>query len=634
MKKYLYFWVEKYQKLNDENQYLLKDFGVSLSSHNFIRHEWDSEILKIDCDYPKDDSVDFFYSENIVDLKVFVGDNGCGKTTLLTALFQLVADGLGEPPAGMGNYALIYEENEKIYIKTSLNDKCLILPKLIQRISQNNSHVSNYAIYYSTTFDDQEYRIENMVISGDLHGTMNVSTNALIFKDQESYVNESSLVDGMYPGHLDALQCYYGMEQQRKTEFLCDFINEKDFWIDFNLPRNIQLTVIYANVQNAFYELVSLQIISLTVNEFISANCLQGSRWGGMSEYPKAGLLNDLKKDVFEQYESFYDNLRLTDQFRFAAMMNFFRTWKDHNIFNFDNFNYKNFKNFKKKENFSFDEFVTESIFIDDVLSPSSLVPQLKGFINKVNSILLIIDGFIEKRNKGFATYQNGFMNNNKVYFDLHEHKDHFVNAMTLYNLIQKESTSPFLYFGFGRALSSGESAMIKLYSRLYYALKKQQEGLDKEEIHFFLDEIDLYLHPEWQRQWLKRFINGLKYIENVLNRKLKFQIFLSTHSPFMLTDFLTENLLLLRREDVHHGTHIVEYTNADSSNGIFGANIYDLVDSGFFLKNTIGYFAENKIKKYIENPSQEDYKNVVEKIGDPVLKVLIDTTINGRKRK
>ena len=476
-----------------------------------------------------------------------------------------------------------------------------------------------------------------MRFSGDITGTSNISTNALLFNDEEAFKNESLSNEGDYPDQLDVLHCYYSMEQQRRIEFLCDFIDVEDFWSDFNLPKKIQLTVINENIQNAFYELFRQQLEVLSPDKFVFANNLEDTRWVQMSQYPTKGELNDLKKDFIESYTMFFDSLKLTDQFRFAAMMNFYRTWKDKDVINLMKFNLRSFNEYFINGKLEFDRFLSKMVYEVDSQPEmyfllSHCREQLSSALITIDSILNIVDGFIEKKHKGFATYKNGFMNNAKVFFDLHKHKKEFVNVVTLYKQITK--TSPFLFFGFDRALSSGESSMLKLYSRLYNALKEKQNKLNTEEFHLFLDEIDLYLHPEWQRQWLQRFIDGMKYIGMALHRNLKVQVFLTTHSPFMLTDFLTESLLLLRREDVNHGTHIVEYENADSSNCNFGANIYDLVDSGFFLKNTIGYFAENKIKKYIEDPSQKDLKYLVEKIGDPVLKVLINTTINGRKRK
>ena len=256
MKKYLYFWIEKYRNLDDFDESkgcLFENFGVNLSSQYIFHHEWDSEKLKIFFGSEKENvrnknQLEYFYSDNIVDIKAFVGNNGCGKTTLLTSLFQLVAEGISDPPSGMEKYALIYIENGKFYIKTSLEKNELNLPADFGIATKGISSKSNYAIYYSTAFDDQEYRIDYMNVKGNFAGTSNISTNALLISDEETFKNESLSNEGDYPDQLDALHCYSCMEQQRRTEFLRDFIDVEEFWFDFNLPKKIQLTVIDENV--------------------------------------------------------------------------------------------------------------------------------------------------------------------------------------------------------------------------------------------------------------------------------------------------------------------------------------------------------------------------------------------------
>lgn len=646
MKKYLYFWIENYKKLNDGSSYLFEDFGINLSSHYNICHNWDSSKLEIEIE-EKSDVPECFYSDNIVDLKVFVGDNGCGKTTLLTALFQLVAKGIGEPPSEMGHYALVYTEGGNFFLRTNLSQDNCDLIKDSQKVNvENGSHISNYAIYYSATFDDQEYRIDQIPISGDLHGSCNISTNALLINDEETLKNNSLSIEN-YPNQLDALHCYYCMEQLRRVSFLCDFIEVEGFWSDFNLPKKIELKVIKENVKNAFYELLYLQKNELSVVEFISVNCLEKTKWEKISNYPDSGVLVDLEKDVLNGYMVFYNNLSLMDQIRFAALMDLFRTWKDRSVFDLSTFSLKVIKECLIDDRFDFNQFYKlnkfndlENINDNYILDNAEYIAFLISFNElkeSVESLLGIIDGSVDGLGTGFASTENGCIRNNAIYFDLNNHTQQFIKVVSIYNHIVKDVlTSPFLSFGFSRALSAGESSMIKLYSRLYDAVK----NLEHEEIHFFLDEVDLYLHPEWQRQWLQRFIDGLKYISEALGINLKFQVFLSTHSPFMLTDFLTDSLLLLRREDCNHGTHIELYENEESSNNIFCANVYDLVGSGFFLKNTIGYFAENKIKKLIENCSIEDDGEkkgkliLLNKVGDPVLNILISKTLNGCKKR
>ncbi|MEM5644017.1 AAA family ATPase [Bacillus toyonensis] len=60
------------------------------------------------------------------------------------------------------------------------------------------------------------------------------------------------------------------------------------------------------------------------------------------------------------------------------------------------------------------------------------------------------------------------------------------------------------------------------------------------------IDEGDLYFHPQWQKDWLFTFINIISY----LFQKTSIQIILTTHSPFILSDLPSGNVILLKKDD------------------------------------------------------------------------------------
>ena len=101
----------------------------------------------------------------------------------------------------------------------------------------------------------------------------------------------------------------------------------------------------------------------------------------------------------------------------------------------------------------------------------------------------------------------------------------------------------------------------------------------------------------------------------NIDRRKIRsVHILMATHSPFVLTDVLTERTLYLRegkREEVTAQT--------------FGANYYDLLDNSFFFeKSAIGEISSKATRRWIKNtehtgelPSEE----AMDMIGDPFVK-------------
>lgn len=141
------------------------------------------------------------------------------------------------------------------------------------------------------------------------------------------------------------------------------------------------------------------------------------------------------------------------------------------------------------------------------------------------------------------------------------------------------------------RGLSSGELALLKTFSRLYSAKKaldrKKSVVENKENYLLLLDEVDLGLHPRWQRKWIS---TALPIIEKIFEDN-HLQIIITTHSPIFLSDIFEENIIYLPEES---GTHNCR---------TFGQNIYSLFKNAFFLNEDefIGEYAYQKIQDTIE---------------------------------
>ena len=189
-----------------------------------------------------------------------------------------------------------------------------------------------------------------------------------------------------------------------------------------------------------------------------------------------------------------------------------------------------------------------------------------------------------------------------------------------------------------GLTFSSGERSILNMYT--WIAMLADQ--LDfygrsahelKDNVLLVLDEADLYLHPEWQRN----FINEIrKAIPNLFPKK-NVQIIFSTHSPIMLSDVPRQCTVFLGDDE---GTEHKQ---------TFGNSIYSLYNDAFFLKDSgqMGEFAREKIDGLIDKLKPEEteekredgrkhivrtympisdqdrkrYLNDIELIGEPLLK-------------
>ncbi|GAA6765695.1 hypothetical protein AAFH68_16330 [Flavobacterium sp. CGRL1] len=172
--------------------------------------------------------------------------------------------------------------------------------------------------------------------------------------------------------------------------------------------------------------------------------------------------------------------------------------------------------------------------------------------------------------------------------------------------------------------LSSGMRAYLNLFSQLYSVSEKIKK--DSKSLLICIDEGDLYLHPEWQ----KNFLNDLIWFISHVFESSKVQLILTSHSPFLISDLPKENVILL--DDNCNPTRQL---NEESS---FGANIHQLYTKQFFLTNgSIGEFAKKKITtllndiKEMTDDNVEIYQKRVDMIGEPVLRFRLQDELKKR---
>ncbi|WP_024413482.1 AAA family ATPase [Streptococcus suis] len=184
------------------------------------------------------------------------------------------------------------------------------------------------------------------------------------------------------------------------------------------------------------------------------------------------------------------------------------------------------------------------------------------------------------------------------------------------------------------KGMSSGEYALFNLFGRLYSIVEKVR---DDEGVLLLLDEVDLGLHPEWQRRWISV---ALPIIKEIFKGK-HIQIIMTTHSPIMLSDIYADNVIMLRKDT--NGNRIIVENQGMEKNQVttFGQNIHDLYRDSFFLESTRGEYAKTVIDTAVEilnetvnkergkefiykflkgTPDGERLKKVIDSIGENVV--------------
>lgn len=153
--------------------------------------------------------------------------------------------------------------------------------------------------------------------------------------------------------------------------------------------------------------------------------------------------------------------------------------------------------------------------------------------------------------------------------------------------------------------LSSGEKQQAFVVSSILYHLgniesvfqDNNKNRIAYSNVCIILEEIELYFHPQFQKNLIKYILDGIKQMSFAHIKGI--QLMIVTHSPFVLSDIPTSNILALE-DGMQSKTELQT----------FGANIYDMLNTSFFLHNsTIGDFAQWLIGRIIlilkvyENP-------------------------------
>jgi hypothetical protein len=138
--------------------------------------------------------------------------------------------------------------------------------------------------------------------------------------------------------------------------------------------------------------------------------------------------------------------------------------------------------------------------------------------------------------------------------------------------------------------LSSGEIQMLNSVNQVTYHLRNI-ESIQHcySSINIIFDEVELYFHVDYQRVFISKLIESIKLLK--LKRILNINIQFLTHSPFILSDIPSQNVLRLENG----------VPSEKEQKGTFGANLHDLLFDSFFLEEGfMGKFAEEKINEVI----------------------------------
>lgn len=163
--------------------------------------------------------------------------------------------------------------------------------------------------------------------------------------------------------------------------------------------------------------------------------------------------------------------------------------------------------------------------------------------------------------------------------------------------------------------LSDGERENLALFTSI-----AEQIALypDKKQYILLFDEIERSMHPDLCRSLIVELMDFLMQYPDK-----QFQIIIASHSPFIASDLLKENIVCLRRTGDRS-----EVTKMDESS--FAQNVHTILKSQFFLDAFLGKYAIKCIGLVIECLTLEKSEDVMQKINT----FLVHGDANNLKRR
>jgi len=537
-----------------------------------------------------------FFGENIQDVTCIIGENGVGKTTFIRYIKELFFERRNEIDNREGDI-VVYKSENKVFVYTSTTKEQFRInnnisdgieleivrykgkPKLFDRLKEE------LTIYYSNNFDLYDDFIESEILYNTSTPFLSRTYNARINKEFSTK-------------KVNLEQRFLLNEFQRNRKFLQ---SEKSFSIKSLLKSVNYIEIIPVSKKDTDYKRLVKSIDSLYTK---------------MDESGKRDIIDLInqvanafykrKKSIVEYPKRQLFDIELTEIIVFEVLV----------------------KLLKSEIMIIVDGVLQKTV--TNVIHGNDIKGSLNEFLKKIpNQFFELTSKWKNKQNELKRYFHNlnelvDLLINKDVLWDPYPDRATIrTNSELLDSIIKSYFELPFstnsLKLDWSR-LSAGEESMITFFSRIDGALRLKSKKRDN--ILILIDEGDLYFHPEWQRQYLRAIFDFLKQYKDY-----KFQIILTSHSPFILSDLPQNNVITFQKTE--EGIDV----SKNKLSKTFGGNIHELLIDKFFLKDGIvGAFADNKIMELIkrvnDNEITEQDEILVNEIGDKFLAAAIRTNL------
>ena len=566
MKHLCYVYIKEYG--------CIKDVELIVDCHYNYLFDRESGIIDItdNQDYPND-----FWSPNIYSISGIVGNNGAGKSSIMSYLLDFLVEGSAIQYSADGIF--VYEENGEHYyygddVRVLYNNKCI--RKINSSLGTKDSSLKMPSFYYSGHFLPH---FNDNPRNSELNGCYIASDNVRLVMDLQNHYNEDSF-------HMN----------HQLVRHLYSHIAENNYRICMMLAD--------AKLSHIVKKFVWPQYIIISIND--SGKTAMNN--GITNEQILNEKLNkstiDIKIPEFKEKENIQ-----SQKDRFILEMIY------HNLLNITYDRWGGWRH-------GFD-------IIDkwqDYKSKGSIIEQFSSFINTIDesekkSTLISLCNLISNI-CDLAECENDILGKSYMYIkpDKLEKLGEIVLKNDFYITSRFFDISYAQSLEFGTILSSGEQELLNFLSRLYDAIVLRPNKFSHIQRPYFLllDEAEIGFHPDWQRRYMNLIITFLDALRFINNDIPQFQIVISSHSPILLSDIPKCCTNYIKRDINGFARNVKSEKDIKET---FAANIFDLYRMSFFMNDgLIGEFAKNKItvlSERIDNGETIGIVNEIKMIGD-----------------
>ncbi|MEH7087323.1 AAA family ATPase, partial [Neobacillus drentensis] len=233
---------------------------------------------------------------------------------------------------------------------------------------------------------------------------------------------------------------------------------------------------------------------------------------------------------------------------------------------------------------------------------------------------------------------ENYFISDDTLSLRMNEDYDEKIyNLLSLYDTYVENDYELFRFINIHyKNMSAGELELVNGFANLYTAIQIVILNSQINTILLLLDEPDASFHPEWSRRYINNIYQLLN--NNHFEREIKFQIIITTHSPFIVSDVPRDYITCINVVEVAPG--ITERKVKKANFGLM-SNFYDIIKDDFFITSPIGEYAKFIFKEIIEKIDRlkeydineiEILNEIIFSIGDEMIRIKLQQLLNEKK--